>query len=192
MTDPLNVLVPIKGLRDGKSRLNEVLTMEQRISLNRYLAQRTLNIVTAAFPDAGVTIVSPDSSLNHLVSSYRALLVSQDSTGLNAGLTEAAAALSPARTVIVAADLPNLEVEDLHQLVLVAEIGIAPDESGHGTNALSLPGPQTIGFRFGHSSCANHTLEANKMGYGVEFIRRSGLAFDIDTKDDLSRLKGWQ
>ena len=92
MTDPLNVLVPIKGLRDGKSRLNEVLTMEQRISLNRYLAQRTLNIVTAAFRDAGVTIVSPDSSLNHLVSSYRALLVRQDSTGLNAGLTEAAAA----------------------------------------------------------------------------------------------------
>tara|TARA_Y100001970_G_scaffold293874_2_gene444144 strand:- start:5602 stop:6180 length:579 start_codon:yes stop_codon:yes gene_type:complete len=191
VTDPLNIIVPIKGLRTGKSRLAEVLKVDQRVSLNRYLATRTLNLIAIAFPDACVTIVTMDSSLNQLAGLYGASLIKQVSTGLNAGLSEATAALSPSRTVIVAADLPDLNVEDLEQLVLVKEIGIAPDERGNGTNALSLPTPKTIEFQFGYSSCDSHTLEAAKMGYGVEFIRRSGLAFDLDTKEDLSRLEGW-
>jgi 2-phospho-L-lactate guanylyltransferase len=188
---PLNIIIPVKGFRDGKSRLAETLTVDERISLNGYLAARTLKVATSAFPNARMTVVSPDPSLKKLARSHDVSLIEQKRAGLNAGLAEAAAALPRVRTVIIASDLPDLTEKDMEHLVSVTGIGIAPDESGHGTNALSLPNPHSISFKFGRRSCGAHSAEAQKTRFSIEFVRRSGLAFDLDAKDDLSRLKGW-
>ena len=191
MADPLNIIIPFKGFRDGKSRLAEALTVDERVSLNGYLSTRTLKIVTSTFPDAQVTVVSPDPSLQTLARAHDASLIKQTKTGLNAGLAEAATALPLVRTVIVAADLPDLTGKDMEYLVSVTGIGIAPDESGHGTNALSLPNPNSISFKFGSRSCDAHAAEAKKTRFSVDFVHRPGQAFDLDSENDLSRLKGW-
>ena len=72
---------------------------------------------------------------------HGAKFVQQENDGLNAGLTKLAAQLPSVRTVVVAADLPNMTVEDLLPMKVRNGIAIAPDESGLGTNALSLPSP---------------------------------------------------
>ncbi|MGB0632429.1 MAG: 2-phospho-L-lactate guanylyltransferase, partial [Alphaproteobacteria bacterium] len=186
MPDPVQIIVPVKGLTDGKSRLADVLAPDERAALNRYLAERTLRTVRECFPDDMLTVVSPDPEMRTPANEGGAHFVLQSGTGLNAGLAEAASALPPGRTIIVAADLPDLSAADLALLADIRGIGIAPDESGNGTNALSLPTPRAIAFQFGPNSFTAHKTAADATGLPVDIFHRPGLAFDLDTKDNLS------
>ena len=191
MANPINALTPVKGLRDGKSRLSDVLEIGDRISLNTFLTSRTIQILKSAFSEGEVVVISPDADVQLLAIKYGAKFVQQENDGLNAGLTKLAAQLPSVRTVVVAADLPNMTIEDLLSMRVDSGIAIAPDESGLGTNALSLPSPTAIRFQYGYGSFNAHCTEARTKRYPLTTICRPGLAFDLDTKDDLTRLKGW-
>ncbi|MGH2457081.1 MAG: 2-phospho-L-lactate guanylyltransferase, partial [Candidatus Limnocylindria bacterium] len=87
-------------------------------------------------------------------------------------------------------DLPNLAVDDVRALVdaiPAAGVAIAPDRAESGTNGLALRPPDAIGFRFGPGSFAAHRAEARRAGLSLAVVRRPGLAFDLDTPDDLAR-----
>ena len=191
MANPINALTPVKGLRDGKSRLSDVLEIGDRISLNTFLTSRTIQILKSAFSEGEVVVISPDADVQLLAIKYGAKFVQQENDGLNAGLTKLAAQLPSVRTVVVAADLPNMTIEDLLSMRVDSGIAIAPDESGLGTNALSLPSPTAIRFQYGYGSFNAHCTEARTKRYPLTTICRPGLAFDLDTKDDLTRLEGW-
>ena len=64
---------------------------------------------------------------------------------------------------------------------------IAPDRLGTGTNGLALSPPGIIGFRFGAGSFAAHRAEAQAAGVEPAVVVRPGLAFDLDTPEDLAR-----
>ena len=191
MAERLNIVVPVKGLRDGKSRLSGVLAGDERVELNRFLAKRTLGLIETAFPEADRWVVSPDPAIRKIAEWSNTGFIAQSGTGLNEGLAEAAAAVAPVRTVYIAADLPELSAEDIVELANVPGIAIAPDERASGTNALSFPLPGSIGFGFGPGSLYVHIGNAAATGLAVEIVKRPGLMLDLDTKDDLSRLKGW-
>ena len=191
MAERLNIVVPVKGLRDGKSRLSGVLAGDERVELNRFLAMRTLDLIETAFPDSDRWVVSPDPAIRKIARRSGAGFIPQSGAGLNEGLAEAAAAVAPVRTVYVSADLPELSAEDIVELAHVPGIAIAPDERASGTNALSLPLPHSIEFGFGSGSLSVHKENATATGLVVEIVRRPGLLFDLDTKDDLSRVEGW-
>jgi 2-phospho-L-lactate guanylyltransferase len=88
-------------------------------------------------------------------------------------------------------DLPNLTAGDVQALLAAAEEGrsvaIAPDRAGSGTNGLALRPPDIIGFRFGAGSMAAHREEALAAGIEPRLVERDGLAFDLDTPQDLAR-----
>jgi len=191
VTEPVNIVVPIKGLREGKTRLAGALSSDERHSLNSYLAERTLAVIRDALPDAVRWAVSPDPEIGDLARRFGAKFFAQSGHGLNAGLAEVCTGLETTRTVYVAADLPDLSVDDIVLLSVSDVIAIAPDESGRGTNALSLPVPRAIDFQFGPDSFARHKETAAAAGHPIGILRRPGLAFDLDTKDDLARLGGW-
>ena len=191
MAERLNIVVPVKGLRAGKSRLSGVLAGDEREELNRFLAMRTLDLIETVFPDSDRWVVSPDPAIRKIARRSGTGFIPQSGAGLNEGLAEAAASVAPVRTVYVAADLPELSAEDIVELAHVPGIAIAPDERASGTNALSLPLPDSIGFGFGPGSLSVHKENAAATGLVVEIVKRPGLLFDLDTKDDLSRLEGW-
>ena len=191
MAERLNIVVPVKGLHDGKSRLSGVLADDERVELNRFLVERTLGLIETVFPNSHRWVVSPDPKIRKIAKWSGTGFVPQAGAGLNEGLAEAAAAVAPVRTVYVAADLPELSAEDIVELAHVPGIAIAPDERASGTNALSLPLPDSIGFGFGPGSLSVHKENAAATGLMVEIVKRPGLQFDLDTKDDLSRLEGW-
>ncbi len=68
-----------------------------------------------------------------------------------------------------------------------ASVAIAPDRLGTGTNGLALAPPGVIGFRFGTGSFAAHRAEAQAAGVEPAIVARPGLAFDLDTPEDLAR-----
>jgi 2-phospho-L-lactate/phosphoenolpyruvate guanylyltransferase len=191
MTASASIVIPIKGLRTGKSRLADIMTDEDRFALNRHLARHTLSAVSEIGQMAAVYVISPDPLIGKMTAEYQARFLLQETEGLNPALDEAARQIPERRTLYLAADLPHLDAADIGILLDIADVGIAADLRGSGTNALCVPTPHALGFRFGSDSYRAHTDLATSSGHEITSIKRPGLAFDLDTKSDLERMKGW-
>ena len=191
MTTLASIVIPIKGLQTGKSRLADVLTEDNRLALNRHLAKHTLSVVSEIVQIAAVYVISPDPLVGKISAEYPVRFMVQKTEGLNAALDEAARQLPNRRTLYLAADLPHVNADDIRILLDTADVSIAADLRGTGTNALCVPGPRTLEFRYGPDSYRAHTDIATSSGYRITAIKRPGLAFDLDTKTDLERMKGW-
>ncbi|HEY8179386.1 MAG TPA: 2-phospho-L-lactate guanylyltransferase [Candidatus Limnocylindria bacterium] len=186
------IIVPHRGLAAAKTRLAPVLDHDERIALARTLLVRVLEVAHQAGDD--VVVISPAAELEPIVVKAGARLAVQRGMGLNAGLDqarEAAEADGVERLVVLHGDLPNLAADDVAALMETAAdepaVVIAPDRLGTGTNGLALSPPGVIGFRFGAGSFAAHRAEAQIAGVDPAVVVRPGLAFDLDTPEDLAR-----
>ena len=181
------VIVPHRGLDASKSRLSP----DERGDLAAHILRRVLRIARQAVPD--VVVISPSPDLGELVEATGARLLVQRGMGLNSGLDqarEAATADGVETLVVLHGDLPELDVPEIQALIaavpLEGGVAIAPDRAGSGTNGLALRPPSAIPFRFGVDSFSAHQEAARSAGVPSAIVRRSGLAFDLDTPDDLS------
>ena len=195
MMQDASIVIPVKGLASGKSRLAVMLSPAERLALNRRLVEHVLETALEAGrkmgPDIAVYLLSTDEAVADIASSRSARFIRQTTEGLNAGLLEAVDCLPAHRTVFLAADLPNLTSDDIAPLLNAPGIGLAPDRRQIGTNALSVPQPGSLPFSFGPESMRLHLESAENLGLQVQVIQRPGLALDLDTKDDLERINGW-
>src|SRR4030042_446957 len=105
-------IVPVKPLRQGKSRLAEVLTQDERTDLNRRLLAHTLDTLTAIPEIEHVLVVSRDQAALALAREYGARTVQENgSPQLNVALARAtivAKNFAPRGIFIVQAALPLL------------------------------------------------------------------------------------
>ena len=186
--------MPHRGLEAAKTRLAPSLDPEERVMLASQLLQRVLRVSREVTDD--VVVISPSRPLAEIVDAAGARLAVQRGMGLNAGLDQArsSAILDGIHTlVILHGDLPNLRADDILTLIhaLPADgapgVAIAPDRAGTGTNGLALQPPGVIGFRFGSGSFAKHAGEVERAGVPCVAVNRAGLAFDLDTPEDLRR-----
>jgi len=187
------IIVPHRGLEAAKTRLAPSLSADEREALARQLLERVLSAAREACDD--VVVITPSAALAPVVEPSGARLVVQRGMGLNEGLEQArfdALVDDLVTLVILHGDLPNLHGADVQALVdaLPASgpaVAIAPDRAGTGTNGLVLRPPGVISFRFGAGSFAAHLAEAARAGVPVVAVNRAGLAFDLDTPEDLAR-----
>ncbi|MGH2356443.1 MAG: 2-phospho-L-lactate guanylyltransferase [Candidatus Limnocylindria bacterium] len=188
------IVVPHRGLEAAKTRLASVLNPHEREALARRLLERVLRVARQACDD--VVVISPSAALAEVVAPTGAGLVVQRGLGLNSGLDQARsdALFDDVDTLVVLhGDLPNLEVEDIAALLRALPldgspgVAIGPDKAGSGTNALALRPPGVINFRFGKGSFAAHADEVVRAGVPLVAVNRTGLAFDLDTPEDLAR-----
>jgi 2-phospho-L-lactate guanylyltransferase len=188
----VRIIVPHRGLDAAKTRLAPVLDPAAREQLARGLLLRVLRVAREACDD--VVVISPSVALGPLVTEAGARLAVQHGMGLNAGLEEARseALLEGIETLAVLhGDLPNLSAADIHALAdavaTPAGVAIAPDRAGTGTNALAQCPAGAVPFRFGIGSFAAHREAAAAARLPLAVVERPGLAFDLDTPDDLAR-----
>jgi 2-phospho-L-lactate guanylyltransferase len=188
----VRIIVPHRGLDVAKTRLAPVLDPAAREQLARALLVRVLKVAREACDD--VVVISPSVALRALVLEAGARLSAQRGMGLNAGLEQArseAVIEGIEALVVLHGDLPNLAVADVMALAdavpLPAGVVIAPDRAGTGTNGLVQRPAAAIPFRFGAGSCAAHLDAATAVGLPVTLVQRPGLAFDLDTPEDLAR-----
>ncbi|HUH17272.1 MAG TPA: 2-phospho-L-lactate guanylyltransferase [Methylomirabilota bacterium] len=188
------IIVPHRGLEAAKTRLAPSLSPDERMFLASQLLQRVLMVTREVTDD--VVVISPSRSLREIVEPSGARLVVQRGMGLNRGLEQARfdALVDDVETlVILHGDLPNLRATDVEALLSALPPGdqpgvaIAPDRAGTGTNGLVLRPPGVIPFRFGTGSFAAHTNEVAQAGLPLVAVNRAGLAFDVDTPEDLAR-----
>ena len=185
--------MPHRGLGAAKTRLAPSLSPEDREALARQLLERVLSVARQVYDD--VVVITPSRELASVVDPTGARVVVQRGMGLNEGLEQARvdALVDDIDTlVILHGDLPNIRPADVEALVAALPQGergvaVAPDRAGTGTNGLALRPPAVIGFRFGKGSFSAHLQEAERAGVPVIAVKRRGLAFDLDTPEDLAR-----
>lgn len=181
----LRLVLPARPPREGKQRLASVLTPDERETLNRAFFERTLSIACAVLPPAAILVVSRSDELLARAGARGAEPLRETGTGLNAALEQAAAHVRGAALLSLSCDLSLLESADLEAMIAdPADVVLAPDRAGTGTNALLVRPAGAIPYRYGPGSAAAHRDAAR--GARFASIQRTGLACDIDTPDDLA------
>jgi 2-phospho-L-lactate guanylyltransferase len=179
-----HVLVPVKRLEHAKSRLAEALEAGERADLVNELLAHVLSVVKEAGVGP-VTVVSSEPLELDGVPRF-------DDRGLpwNDALSAAMEEVVDEQVVlVVAADLPRLTAADVHALLgATPECGIAiARATDGGTNAVSMRPPGRVTTHFGEAgSAAVHERAAWLVGGDAHVIERPGLAFDVDTPEDLA------
>lgn len=188
----VSVIVPVKSMADGKSRLAPVLTAWERRRLNERFLLKTIELARSVVGRRWIRVVShcaealakahslgivpiPERrghDLNRALASARDQVVSDGAESL----------------LVLPSDLPLATPDDLQAVLRAGErpnsAVVCPDRRGLGTNALYVHRPSGFRFRFGVNSAAAHTSEARRGGWKVVRFNAQGLGFDIDTPAD--------
>lgn len=180
-------VIPVKAAAEGKSRLSPVLSSAQRTRINRNLLRHTMGIACAVFAPERVIVVSHDPTLLGIAAAAGVQALTERGTDLNAALQQAADFIPRGDSLLaISVDLLHLTPDDLRaMLVESGGVAIAPDRAGLGTNALLTSPAGCIPYCFGENSFALHQAGAAQRGISPRIISRPGLAFDLDSPDDL-------
>lgn len=200
----LHVLVPVRGLADGKTRLGLALDAEEREALVLGMLRHTLATLNEWPQGSLVHLITDDDDVAAVGSGGGAAIV-RDSPGsdLNAALRagrDSAVAAGASAILCLPADLPLLSLTGLVQLLDAADaaiaagsgrpiVVIAPADARGGTNALLLSPPSIIEPEFGEASLEAHIRAAARADASLQLVIEPGLGFDLDTPDDLERLE---
>jgi 2-phospho-L-lactate guanylyltransferase len=198
-------VIPVKPLRDGKSRLAGILAPEERARLTSRLLARTLDVLNQVEGIAHTLVVSRDPAVLKIARRFRANTLNEgEKSDLNMAVTRGAhiAAAQQADAVLVLpADLPFLTVEDVEMMLAGAvphgngnngsgyyyqerAVTICPDHLNEGTNALLVAPPAGFVFQFGADSFQRHLAEASRLQLSRRIIHAPGIKFDLDTEKD--------
>lgn len=189
----LDILIPCKGFRQGKSRLAPVMSPAARALLCRRLLGRTLSL--AGCFATRIAVVSSDPEVLAFAAQRDAQPITDDGAGLNAALHHANEHLlrgeDRGALLVMPIDLPLLDKATLGRfLAEAARIVIAPDMKEQGTNLLRIAPAARSGFafRFGPESFERHLDVAASRSLAPSVFRSERAAFDLDEPGDVERL----
>jgi len=187
-------VVPVKSLREAKSRLSDALSPQERATLTHDLLDHVLSTIQASGVVDAVGVISPD--FYGLSLPLWITPIEQTREGLN-GLLEHGrqwAIQEQADALLISfADLPLLTPEDVRVITQLGKspntVVLAPDRHMVGTNLMLAHPIDLAHFAFGPGSFSRHRAAALKAGANIEIYTSPGTSLDIDTPDDLERVQ---
>ncbi len=190
----MRILIAVRPVDEGKSRLAPGLSPDERQALNLRLFDHVCEVSLSFLPADRIFVVSRSQALLGRSQARGMQVVVETGWDLNAALEEGAAATGISRggLMTLATDLPGLTRDDLIAMEDAshrADVVIAPDHMGQGTNALLMVQPGLIPFRYGAGSLAAHISEIQRAGLSHALVERPGLAQDLDTPEDFTGLR---
>jgi 2-phospho-L-lactate guanylyltransferase len=198
------LIIPVKSLKESKSRLANVLTEDQRKELTWVLLLQLIEVSRQVSQIQQILIVTPDPKVESLVSPHVAItLLESGKQGLNGALAESRdyAVADADCILILPCDLPFITRLDIEMLLApLADLDsrsisgdpqqngplmvICPDQHGDGTNALLLCEPMDFTFYYGPDSFRKHLEEASLRGLKINRVEPDGVKFDLDREED--------
>jgi 2-phospho-L-lactate/phosphoenolpyruvate guanylyltransferase len=182
------LVVPVKGLDRGKSRLRGaadggVGDPERHAELALALALDTIDAARATPSVAEIVVVTDDATVAAaLTGTGVRILRDEPAGGLNAAYRHGAAALpATLRIGALQADLPALKPDELEAALHTGARAFVADAAGTGTTLLLSPAGAPLDSRFGPGSAAAHTVSGAVPITGD----LPGLRRDVDTEADL-------
>jgi 2-phospho-L-lactate guanylyltransferase len=198
-------IIPVKPLRDSKSRLAGILPARKRAQLTVDILRRTLEILDNSPAIDRTLVVSRDPAvLKEARLGGASTYVETDRQDLNLALTRAAHVATAQHAdclLILPADLPLIEPADVEMILsalkpssdsknginlghLQRTMAICTDHMQDGTNALAICPPVGFKFQYGPGSFQLHLDEAERLGMARRIVHAPSIKFDLDTEED--------
>ena len=192
LNDGNNVIaiVPMKPLSQGKSRLAQSLSAEQRADLSLGMLGRVLAAISAA-SISQFWVVGGDERVRHLARRRNGKWLEEIGSDLNDTLGKAFQQAFDAgkSAMYVAGDLPFIKASDLHNVLQASRrqgnVTLAPARRDGGTNSILVPLGVPFRPQLGQSSFVKHLSQAGRLETSVAIAYSPGLGFDLDVVDDL-------
>lgn len=191
------VIVPVKPLRQSKSKLTNILSEDERATLNLKMYENTLLVLKDIQIPHQVLVVSKDTSVLSIARSFKARTLQEDGdSGLNLALKKAiqvVKAYSAQSVFILPADLPFITKEDIEGMMGFSNgnsfMVISPDRKMSGTNLLFMSPPDLIEFSYGPGSFERHVRQAQSQNTHLEVRKSDSAELDIDSPEDFELYK---
>jgi 2-phospho-L-lactate guanylyltransferase len=188
-------VIPMKPLRNAKSRLREAIGEEEKDRLVLTLYRHTLALMRDSRKLDAFAVITADKKLQQIAESYGAHVVEEsDPIGLNESLKNAMPYFIKQKVdnlLVLPGDLPYMNQPVLLDLAREMEkrnlLMISPDQDLTGTNGLCFNPIWKMKFFFGESSFHKHVHFGKDSRYDVKLYISDALKHDIDTPKDLEQ-----
>jgi 2-phospho-L-lactate guanylyltransferase len=184
------VLLPVKDFKDSKQRLIPALDANRRAELARAMLTDVLNAIARARAPERVVVFTGADQVMQVAKPFGFDVVFETSVaGHSAAVNAMVEELSGTSTRIlsIAADLPRLVPSEIDFALDAASepITLIPSRNWTGTNGVVFIPPARISMEYGEGSFRRHLSKAAATGLRSDVMNLPGIAFDIDTPDDL-------
>ena len=200
-----SILIPMRSLNEGKTRLSNLLSPNKREKLIKLLFTQLLkklktlkNQSPLIFSD--ILVITPCEEVEKISKDFQVLVLKEQSlNGLNSAVKKGIYWSSENlydSSLILAGDIIDPETEDIKKILQMGKksrnsMVICPS-TDFGTNALFLSLPTRLNFKFGPNSFFEHQKEAKKISIRSIIAPVDSLKDDLDTGKDLEKFKSRQ
>ena len=184
------VLLPVKDFRNAKQRLAPVLDAETRAGLARAMLMDVLDVLARARSPHRIIVFTACDEVIRMTQRLNFEVVLEESVdGHSAAVNRMVERLSPtsSRILSIAADLPRLAPTEIDFVMnAVSEpITLIPSRDWTGTNGVVFIPPAKIAMEYGEGSFRRHLTKISATGQCPDVMTLPGMAFDLDTPEDL-------
>lgn len=189
----VTIVLPVKKLSSAKSRLEPVLSADDRRCLVLDMFSHVLSVCVSALDPIRVLVVSCDEIVGERAANAGASWIRDPEAGLNRSLVAVFEACwrRDETPLYLPCDLPRLETADIRAIVAAGSderVVLCSSRDGAGTNALMVPPKTPMDPELGAGSFERHLAIATALGYEVVVCELPRVAFDVDTPADWADL----
>ena len=184
------VLLPVKDFQNAKQRLAPAINAAVRADLARAMLSDVLHSLSKARAAERVVVFTASEEVIQMTRPFGFEVALETSVkGHSAAVNRMVEELSATATRIlsIAVDLPLLLPSEIDfALESPSEpITLIPSRDGTGTNGVVFIPPARIAMEYGEGSFRRHLSKAAVSGRPSDVLNVPGIAFDIDTPEDL-------
>ncbi len=192
------ILIPVKNRENAKQRLSSILSPWER----RLLAEAMLEDVfttLGTWPERPpVSVVTNDACACELARHFSFEIIHDAANpGESEAISLATAVCEEQQTgsLVLPGDIPLLQVSEVEQILEAAPSEgpvLVPSADGQGSNAVLRRPAGLFPLEFGGQSFTRHLQRARATGKPCVTLELPGIALDVDTPQDLSRLLAFE
>jgi len=184
------VLLPVKDFANAKQRLASKLDPSARAGLARSMCLDVLNtLARTRVPNRVVVFTAADEVIQMARPLGFDVVLEKAVDGHSAAVNHMVSELlsSSSRILSIASDLPRLVPSEIDFVLDAATepITLIPSRDWTGTNGALFISPARIVMEYGEGSFRRHLSKAAAAGHRADVMNLPGIAFDIDTPEDL-------
>jgi 2-phospho-L-lactate guanylyltransferase len=184
------VLLPVKEFKNAKQRLSSMLDRDSCAGLARAMLSDVLHaLANARTPQRVVVFTASDEVMQMARMLGFDIVIEKSVDGHSAAVNQMVLELSKtcSRILSIAADLPRMVAAEIDFALNAASepVTLIPSRDWTGTNGVLFLPPARIAMEYGEGSFRRHLSKAAAAGIASDVMDLPGIAFDIDTPDDL-------
>lgn len=187
------LIIPVKNLKNSKSRLSKNLEISNRIELSKQMLMSVVDVAHASGTINEIVVISPDENVKDIIQHHTVSFIKEfGNFSVNNAVSIGIDYFEKKNynsALILPIDLICLTVSDVQNIVDMGkkyDIVLTPSKDGNGTNALYLKLPNVFHTSFDNSSLNNHILESFKKRLTMKIYVSYSTIMDVDSFDDLS------